>query len=230
MDDEINLLEYWQVIVKRKWIIIAFALIFAVGALVNSLKQPKLYKATSTIMLVDNGGGGLASALSAFSFLGGSSGRGAEAQLTPIINSRTLAEQVASHFDIKEVMPEKFLAKVTDEAMQQRMMTDLLRGSFQPKSMDGLIYLTAVWREPEMAAKIANLYVKELGVFLNKRTLNINFQVIDPPLVPRSPNNRGVKKNVIMGLVLGFLCGCFIALAWEYVENVTKPTSTTRKN
>ena len=222
MDDEINLLEYWQVIVKRKWIIIAFALIFAVGALVNSLKQPKLYKATSTIMLVDNGGGGLASALSAFSFLGGSSGRGAEAQLTPIINSRTLAEQVASHFDIKEVMPEKFLAKVTDEAMQQRMMTGMLRGSVQPKSMDGLIYMTAVWREPEMAAKIANLYVKELGVFLNKRALNINFQVIDPPLVPRASYNRGVKKAVMMAFFLGLFCSVFIAFVLEYLENLSK--------
>ena len=63
MDDEINLLDYWRVVVKRRKLIISLTLICAIIALINSLMQPKLYKATANIMPVDSGGGGLSAAL-----------------------------------------------------------------------------------------------------------------------------------------------------------------------
>ena len=62
MEDEINLLDYWRVVVKRRWLIVGLALVCAFSVLAYSLMQPRLYKATATIMPVDTGGGGLASA------------------------------------------------------------------------------------------------------------------------------------------------------------------------
>ena len=68
-DDEIDLREYLAVIQKRWKIIVVLAVIGGMIALFNGMSQPKLYKATATLMVTDSGGGGLGAALSALQFL-----------------------------------------------------------------------------------------------------------------------------------------------------------------
>ncbi|PIS28913.1 hypothetical protein COT42_06665 [Candidatus Saganbacteria bacterium CG08_land_8_20_14_0_20_45_16] len=221
MDDEINLLEYWQVIVKRKWLIIGLAFVCAFVALVYSLIEPKMYKATATLMLVDSGRGGLGSALSALSFLGGGSGAGGGAsQLLPIVRSRALAEQVAEQIDRQKYFS-KLLSnkKMTPDKIEQAIVSSL-RGAIEAKSAD-LFELSIVWPEPLPAAELANIYVENLGRFLNSRSLNTNFQVIDPAVEPDAPFNKKTKLNAMIGLVLGLFIGIFIAFFMEYIEKAS---------
>ena len=65
-EDEINLLDYWRVIWKHKWLIGALCSVSVIAALVFSLLSPKIYESTATILTPREGGGGnLLSALGA---------------------------------------------------------------------------------------------------------------------------------------------------------------------
>jgi len=223
MDDEINLLDYWRVIVKRKWLIIGLTLICAFSALVYSLMQPKLYKATATIMTVEGGGGGLASALAAVPFLGGvGGGSGGEAKLAPILQSATLAMQVAQELDLEKFFPKLYQNPKLTEEEKRKTIAAKLRGGILSGSSGGVLGVSMVWSDAENAAEFANRYVEQLGKFLNKRSLNVNFQVIDPAVAPGRYFKPQIKKNVMLAGVLGLFMGVFIAFFWEYLEKLPK--------
>jgi len=222
MDDEINLLDYWRVIVKRKWLIIGLTLICAFSALIYSRMQPKMYKATATIMPVDTGGGGLASALIAMPFLGNVGGGGGEGKLIPILGSATLARQVAQDLDLKEYFPKLADNPNLDEEHKLICAVGSLKGAIEARRSGELLAVSVIWLEPEQAAKLANHYVDQLGKFLNMRSLNVNFQMIDPAVAPGRYFKPRIKKNVMLAGVLGLFMGVFIAFFWEYLENLPK--------
>jgi len=223
MEDEINLLDYWRVLVKRKWLIVGLTLICAFSALIYSVRQPKLYKATATIMTVEGGGGGLASALAAVPFLGGvGGGSGGEAKLAPILQSATLAMQVAQELDLEKFFPE--ISKMASWTREQKLKSaaSKLRGAVGARSLKGLLGISVLWEEPEQAAELSNCYVFQLGKFLNSRSLNVNFHVIDPAVRPWSVSKPKTKQNVVVGTLLGLFMGVFIVFFWEYLEKLPK--------
>ncbi len=65
MDDEIDLLELWNVLWKGKWLIIAITAVFAVGSIVYALWLPDTYRTEVLLSPVsdDSAGGGLSSTL-----------------------------------------------------------------------------------------------------------------------------------------------------------------------
>ena len=49
--DEINLLDYWRIIVKRRWTVLATLGIVLVTALVGTLLMTPIYRATTTVQI-----------------------------------------------------------------------------------------------------------------------------------------------------------------------------------
>ena len=66
-DDEVNLLDYWRVIWKRRWLIGGLCSTAVLTAMVISLLMPKIYESTATLLpqLDSNEGGGLGALLAA---------------------------------------------------------------------------------------------------------------------------------------------------------------------
>lgn len=208
-------------LVKWKWLIVGLAVVVAFGALIHGLRQPKLYKATATLMSVDGGGGGLMSALSAVPFFGG--GGGSEGKLIPILKSYSLAQQVAQGADLQEYFPRLAQNKDLNDEQKLQSVAAALRGGVKPQNKDGLLHVSVIWSDPEAAAKFANLYVKHLGKFLNQRSLNVNFHVIDSAVVPSASfNKRGAKKSVMIGAGIGLFCGVFLAFFFDYLQKIRK--------
>jgi uncharacterized protein involved in exopolysaccharide biosynthesis len=221
MEENINLLEYLQIVYRRKWIVVGLALAFVFTSLVYSLNQPKLYRATGTIMLADGGGGGLASALGVASFLGGTAASGGEAKLSAILSSATLAKQVAQNLKPREYFPRLAQGPALSEK-ELLEAADILRGSIKSASMDSLMHISVVWTDPEKAAYLANLYVKQLGLFLNERALNVNFQTIDPAIAPESRFSPKIRVNVMFGGILGLFSGISLAFFLEFLRFLKK--------
>ena len=98
-NDEINLLDYWWVIWKYKWVIIGLCSVSVIAALIFGLRSPKIYESTATILTPKEGGGGnLLAALGATS-LGQQIGGRSIPSLTPnrdlftsVIKSRLMAK------------------------------------------------------------------------------------------------------------------------------------------
>ena len=220
MEDEINLLDYIRVINKRKWLIISLCIVSALLTLIFSLSQNKMYRATATIMSTESGGGGLSAALSAMPFLGGGGGSGAENKLIPILKSKTLAKNVVADFNLMEVA---YKGKVPRVSSEQKLegAGGILQGAIDAKtSSSGLLEISIIWTDPKIAAEIANNYISELGKFLNSRSLNVNFQVIDPAVPPLQKFKPKTVQNVLISAVLGIFIGIFIAFFMEYLDNI----------
>jgi len=65
-DDEINLLDYWRVIWKCKWLIGILCSTSVVAAMILGLLSPKIYESRATILIPkESGGSGFLSALGA---------------------------------------------------------------------------------------------------------------------------------------------------------------------
>lgn len=221
MDDEINLLDYWRVIVNRKWLIVGLAFVCALSAFIYSVRQPKFYRATATIMTVEGGGGGLVSALSAVPFLSGGSAGG---KLVPILKSKNLANKVAANVDLPAFFPNLLDNNSNSDNVNnlvKRSIVNSFRGAIQPSSSQGLLNITVIWHDPDQAAELANMYVKELGKFLNERSLNVNFHIIDIAIPPSSYFKPKPRATMLFGGGIGLFIGIFIAFLLQYLEKLS---------
>ena len=136
-EDEINLLDYWRVLVKYKKLI-AFIVGFSfIASVVISLLLPKIYASTARIFAPQKE-------------------RAIVDQWVGFLNSQTLRGIIIDKFDLKNV----YAAKTIDGA---RMAFD--RNVSIKKSNDGIVSITVEDKDPERAAKMANGLVEELDRF-----------------------------------------------------------------
>jgi tyrosine-protein kinase Etk/Wzc len=167
-EDEINLLDYFRVIYKYKWMIMIMT-ILAMGATVAySLSQPRMYQAdTSIVPPIDSlsQGGGLASKLGGAGsvLLQGMLSEGdLSALYVGILESRAVSEALIDKFDLMNVYGDK--AEVTGTDARR-----ILKGYTTIKaSKEGIVHIAVKDLDATRAAKVANAYVEELDL-QNKR-------------------------------------------------------------
>ena len=161
--DEIDLLEYWRALKKRGWLILALVLVSMLAAgSYTYFRMPKIFESRATILTpkeAGGGGGGLAALLvssSAGQFLGGlNTGGGTNRDiLVAILKSRTLAQELADRFRLKEYYGAKY-----DE--------DVIRGlqgatDISVSKEGAVVSIVVEDRDPKLAADIANAYVTHL--------------------------------------------------------------------
>ncbi|MCH6558376.1 MAG: hypothetical protein IH803_09195 [Nitrospirae bacterium] len=169
-DDEVNLLDYWRVIWKRRWLIGGLCVAAVLTAMVVSLQMPKIYESTATLLpqFDSKQGGGLGALLAASgaqSF--GISLPGMPATPTDIfvamLKSRTMADDVIKQFNLFELY----------EAKTMQGARKALEGQTKIKvSKEKVIKITVESEDPQLAADIANFYVTKLDRL--NRTLNVS--------------------------------------------------------
>ncbi len=174
-DDEVNLLDYWRVLWKRRWVIVGLCVSAVSAALVVSLLLPKIYESTATLLpsLDSKDGGGLGALLSA---AGGAAGAaqtlginlpGTPATPTDVfvamLKSRIMADEVIKKFDLMQL----YEAKTMDDARKA------LEGDTKiTVSKEKVIKIVVEAKDPKLAADIANYYVSNLDRL--NRTLNVS--------------------------------------------------------
>jgi uncharacterized protein involved in exopolysaccharide biosynthesis len=170
MNEEINLLDYWRVLWKRRWIIAGLCAAAVIAAMLLSLGMPPIYESTATILPPAEGkDGGLAAALAASGAAGGVGGffTGIPANnadlFVALLKSRIMADEVIQRFDLKS----RYHAKLMTDARVR------LEGSTKISvSKEKVIKVTAEDQDPKLAADIANFYVANLDRL--NHTLNIS--------------------------------------------------------
>ena len=162
--DEVTLFDYWQVISKRKWGIIALGAVMTMGTLVVSFLLPKIYESTATLLpqLESNNGVGLGAlfasgaASSAAQSLGislpGSPATPTDV-FTAMLKSRIMADDIIRRFDLME----QYETKTMHDA----------RGSLEGATRivvtkEKVIKVAVEDRDPQLASDIANFYVSNL--------------------------------------------------------------------
>lgn len=161
-DEEINLLDYWRVVRKRAWLIVALCTLSVLVSLGHSLWLPKIYESTATILAPPEGtrgGLGLASTLAASGVMQLAGGLSLPS-LTPqrdillsLLKSRTMAGRVVQQFNLQEFYEAKF---ESDAIRHLQSVTNIML------SKDGIISIKVEAIDPQLAADMANFYIDSL--------------------------------------------------------------------
>jgi len=156
-EDEINLLDYWKVIWAWRRMIAGLCVGTVFTVMVVSLMLPKIYTSTVTMMppaqsentglaMLMGGEGAILQGL-----LSGVSSPG-ENMVMALLESRTMAEDIARHFDLVTLFETETLQ---DAAGVLQDMTEI-------ENEEGVIAITVEAEDPQLAADMANYYVENL--------------------------------------------------------------------
>lgn len=172
-EDEINLLDYWRVI-RRRWKIIAVIFLTAVvTAAIVSLRMTPIYQATATIMPIESSGGQVSAALrnlGSLPFVGGLVPGIGGSKVVTVLKSRTMAEDVIQALDLIKVLFED----AQDEPPTLQDAVRSLTGTTEiTDDKKGLISISVEYKDPRIAADIANQYPIELQRFLSENALSM---------------------------------------------------------
>lgn len=158
-EDEINLLDYWRVIVKRKKVIGIIVGVAFVASIIYSLLLPKIYASTASIFPPQQEGSmaaGIASQLSGGlgALAGGFLGINTPVdQWVAILKSEAIKDAIIKRFDLMKVFE--------SETMEDARKT--LKGMVKvAKAKEGIISVTVEDKDPQRAAAMANAFVEEL--------------------------------------------------------------------
>ncbi len=180
--EEINLLEYWAVIKKRRSYIAGFVLIVVIATSIISLLMPKYYKADAVIMPFNNkGGGGLAAlagsfgGLASLAGLGGIGGQTVLQQFIALLNSRTLTEDVINEMNLMPVLFKDYDVKKADQPTIGAGIR-ALKGcvNFLEEKKNGTISISGEFKDPIIAADVVNGYIKELQTLINENSFTMS--------------------------------------------------------
>ena len=185
MEDEINLLDYWHVI-KKRWKIIALISGFAViTAGIISLLMTPIFQAQTTIMPIEAPStalSALTSISSSLPFMGYLSGipKSSSEKLVSVLESRTVTEDVIGSLNLIKVIFSdswddgnnrwKDDEPPTIQDTLKVLSEDLVNIDEDRK---GLITISIEYKDPQLAANIANEYMSALRRFLNENSLSL---------------------------------------------------------
>lgn len=166
-EEEINLLELLQVLVRRRALIIGLTLATAVVAVIVSLLLPNIYTATAKILppQKEGGGGGAAALLAQLGggVMGGLAGLGGTSDLyIGILKSRSVTDTVITRLNLQQEL------EIDNPDRLRTTVQNLLK--VQSDKKDGMISISADYKDPRKAALLVNTFVDEL----QRKTTQLN--------------------------------------------------------
>ena len=177
IEDEINLLDYWRIVMKRWKIIAGIFVISVVTAAIISLLMTPIYQAKATLMPVESSGGRLSGALQnlgSLPFVGGmvpGIGGASATKLVAVLKSRTLAEDVIHALNLTRIFFKDKKDKPPSLEDAVRSLTGITKIADDKKG--GVISISVEYKDPKIAADIANHYTTVLQKFINENTLSM---------------------------------------------------------
>jgi uncharacterized protein involved in exopolysaccharide biosynthesis len=165
-EEEINLLELLRVLVRNLPLIVKITTAAVILSVCYSLTLKNVYTAKATLLppQKDSGGGGAAALLASMGggLAGFAGGLGGSADLyLGLLKSRTVTDSVIKRLDLHT----EFKSKNADST--RTTLQNLVK--FQA-GKDGIITITADYKDPAKAALLANTFIDEL----QKKSLQLN--------------------------------------------------------
>jgi uncharacterized protein involved in exopolysaccharide biosynthesis len=159
-EQEVNLLEMLQIIMRRRALVIKICSGVALSAVIYSLLLPNIYSATAKVIPPQkDASSGLASILgqgsgSLAGIASGLAGGGGAPLYLGILNSRSVADAVIKRLDLEKT----FKTQSIDDARKK-----LASAVKMQAGKDGILLITAEGKDPKLVADLANAFVSELG-------------------------------------------------------------------
>jgi uncharacterized protein involved in exopolysaccharide biosynthesis len=211
-EDEINLLDYWRVIWKWKILIVIIILISTISTAVHSLNVKDIYQAKAVITPAggkSGGSSGLSSLMQQFGGLPGISlpGSASATEIINLLNSNLFKKKVIKKHNLFPVIfneqwdIEKKEWKKTSKGSEPSMWDGLraLGGMVNVKnnSKDNTIIISVEHYDPEIATKIANIFLTTLNEHMSnesKKTAESNKKYLEEQL--KNTSDPLIKQKI----------------------------------
>ncbi len=234
-DQEISILDYCDVIKRRKKLIIGVFTASVVLALVASLLMPKYYKSEAVIIAASPEMGGLSAALSSIP-LAGAVASSLTGLTTPadkmlvFLKSRTIAEMVIKRFDLMHVFYKddwdaaKGAWKDPEDPprMEEAVKYLMKHVADFKKDKSGAVTINVEWKDPKLASDMANYYVSALNEILKDKAVNTTVQIVDHAVPAEKKSWPKIKLNIALAGFMGLFVSVFIAF---FLESLAKERS-----
>ncbi|MEW6683047.1 MAG: Wzz/FepE/Etk N-terminal domain-containing protein [Nitrospirota bacterium] len=221
-DWEPTLQDYARVVWGGRWLIVTLVALATTAALGASVTIPKTFSAQTTIMPFEQDrGGSLSSALAGS--LGGRLGiENSSDKLVAVLQSRRVAGMVVDELGLEAALAQATGKKPTRDEAIEAVQKRIVKVSGPGR---GVITVRAQWRDPEMAAAIANATVSSAGRFLNERSISMNFQILDEAVPPRKPIGPRMLLNMVLAGILSGFAALVVVFVREYVKSLREHRS-----
>ena len=217
-EDEINLLDYWEVIWRGKWLILVLVFVSVTATMLISLRLPKIYESTATVLppeIEELGAPRLNLNMPGFATqsLPDLFSKGSSSDLIiAMLKSRRMAEDVIERFRLKDTYETEY---TIDAIKRLRKSTDI------STSRENVISIKAESRDPKLAANIANFYVSNLDTMnqgLQITSAKPIVRVLDIAKPAEKKSKPRVKLNMAISGALALFVGIFLCFFLDYVE------------
>jgi len=165
-DDEIDLLALIQTLGEEKWLLFGLPFVCACIAAVISLYIPPMYTAKATFVLPDKQSSSTSAVLDQLGGLGGLAGSFSKSpaeMYVAFMQSNTVQDEIITELNLMQRYQ-----TISKEDARKKLLS-LVKITTDKKS--GLITIEAQDKSADIAAKLANSYLKPFRAFLNRMSL-----------------------------------------------------------
>lgn len=206
--NDIDLVEYMRIILKRKALIIAVTLLCLLIAVILTARQAPVYKASAELLVTQK------------------QGVSSDQQVRDPYQAALLYEKMTKTFSelLKgRVVAEEVIARLGLDADADDVLKMV---SAEPVEDTQLIKVTVNSSNANMAAEIANTF----GIVLAERVSDIEssanplvvIKVVEPATVPREPFSPRPFQNAIIAVMFGLILGVGLAFLSERLDTTVK--------
>ena len=165
-DDEIDLLDLAQTLGEEKWLLFGLPFICSCIAALISLYLPPIYTAKATFVLPDKQSSAASAVLDQLGGLGGLAGSLSKSPIemyVAFMQSNTVQDEIITDLDLMQ----RYQMKSKEDT--RKKLLSLVKITTDKKS--GLISIEAQDKSADVAAKLANSYLKPFRALLNRMSL-----------------------------------------------------------
>lgn len=163
-EKEINLYDLWKVIKKYRVLIIFIFIISVIISMTVSLREPKIYRATASILLPQQTTSGteLTALVSNLKISGIPSQVNSINIFMAILKSKSIANVLVHKFNLQNI----YKTRTKDDAIRTiRDNTNIAISNEQ------IIRISVIDKNPKIAAELANAYIPTLNKLISKMTI-----------------------------------------------------------
>jgi capsular polysaccharide biosynthesis protein len=200
--DQLTVPEIARIVKGNRLLIVFFSAVIFLGVVIGNIVTPNSFIAQTTI----------------FSLKGQALDTGfidlkaipSEAEkdylpLVPILTSHKITENIAKHIEVGHTI--------------YSQAGEYIYNKTRIFSRGNLIYILVDWKEPVMAATLANAYLDSLASLLNQAGVQSKYFIVDRAVYPG--NNVMLKQiNLVLGLMMSVFLAVFGTVLHQYWQRV----------
>lgn len=213
MEQELDLISYWNIIKKRWSIIVAIPLIAALTSGVVSFFLIKpVYQASTTLIVGKKASDSAQTAGQILDYNVLLANQQLAKTYGTIAQSRTVEDNVIKDLNLD----------LTTEALDKQITVN-------PVKNTEVLEIQVSNTDPELAAQIANVMAQEFSKAVIQIKKVDSVSIVDPAVKPNIPVKPKKTTNVLIAFVVGLMVSIGLAFLLEYLDNTIK-TSTDVEN